>query len=47
MLICTDEHGNILWIQLNPDNTLTKIYFDPGEREKFDPSLYKEVKRVA
>jgi len=48
MLVAVDENEEIIWIQQNPNNDLTRMYPDDYgfEGEKFDPSNYKSVTRV-
>jgi hypothetical protein len=47
MLVATDDDGYIIWTQQNPNNELTKTWFDEEEfKYKFDPSEYKSVIQV-
>jgi hypothetical protein len=45
MWIATNNLNKVIWIQQNPQNGLTRTYFDE-DRQVFDPNEYLEVKFV-
>ena len=44
-LVAVNENNEIVWIQQNPDNDLTRQYFD-DDRVPFDITAFKAVNLV-
>ena len=45
MLIAVNERNEVIWTQQNPDNDMTRTYFD-DDRSQFDVTGFKSVNLV-